>query len=1273
MAEEQPDPASVHTRADLARELTALRTAAGLSVRELARRVDAPAATLGGYFAGSHLPRASQLQRYRAILTECGVEDAEDLEQWRRALDRARFSSDGRAAKADAPYRGLKPFAEADTELFFGRAAATAELLDRLRALRDDPGPSAGVLVLVGPSGSGKSSLLGAGVVPAVRQGALDGPGRSWDCVLTTPGPAGALLDRRPARDEQPLLLVVDQFEELLADSTEPEARAAFLEGLACHERAATLVVLGLRADYYGAAATEPVLLAALRHAQVLLGPMTEAEVREAIAQPARAVGTTVEDSLVDLLLADLAPGSPAGLAHGAGALPLLSHALLVTWQRAERNQLTVADYRAVGGLRGAVLQSAEGLYRSLSPAEQEVARRIFARLVRIEGDGPLTRRRVLHRELDAVEEQTDPPGAVDRVLERFFAARLLTADAGAVYVSHEALLGAWPRLAGWIDADRDGLRLHHRLSDAVHAWDSAGRDESHLWRGTSLETVAEWAATEGHEKELNRTERDFLRAALAHRDIQRRAARRGTRRIQQLLALVATLALVASVLAAYAFDARSSANRARDAALSRQVAIEAQQLRGTEPALAAQLALAAYRIAPTVQAHSTLIEATGAEMPFRLLGPTGPEFLASADHGRLLAVARSAADSVELYSLHGGRPTPRSRLTVGPPSQQDFAVALSPDGRLLAAGDTAGKVVLWNVADPRHPSKLATLGGFSSTVYSVAFGPGGRQLAAADNDGTIGQWDLSDPSRPVAEPTLDVPGAPPMKTVAYSPDGRLAAAAGGAGTLVTWTPGLANLRVVPGAGTATLEAVAFSPDGSTLATGGDDHNVRLWTVRSSGRLQVAGPPFSPGPTFVMCLAFSPDGSRLAACSDGSVVVYDTRTWTTETSLPVPNPPTAALFSPGGSTLTTADAGGVTRRWRLPPPATEQLGGSAFFVQYTPTGKRLMAVTQGTGGDVSFWDVAAPLRPKELATVHMPTGFGPVAGTGTLAPGGHLLAVANARAEIQLVDVTDLRHPRPIGPLLHGNHPYVEQIAFSPNGKVLAAGDDSGQVRLWDVADPARPRALPTLKGTKGKILGMSISHDGRLLAAATTGGKVLLYDIADPARSRLLATLGGFSSYAYDTAFTHHDRTLVAGSADGTLRLWTLADPARPALQSRILSGLTGDIYQIAVSPDGRTLAVSTTEHQVGLWNIADPARPTALATLTTGKGAVFAVTFDPRRPVLAATGDQQTLYLWDYSVTDAAKLVCADTGHAITRTEWSEYVPGLPYDPPCAHRSPA
>ncbi|MGH9089731.1 MAG: hypothetical protein ACRDYZ_16760 [Acidimicrobiales bacterium] len=770
------------------------------------------------------------------------------------------------------------------------------------------------------------------------------------------------------------------------------------------------------------------------------------------------------------------------------------------------------------------------------------------------------------------------------------------------------------------------------------------------------------------HDEALNRTERDFLEAAIAHREAQRQAARRRTRRMQQLLGAAIAMALVASLLAAYAFSARAAANQARNQALSRQVAIEAQQLRTNEPSLAAQLALAAYHIAPTAQARSALLEASGGEIPTRLLGPVGPAFLATGDAGHTLAVAQSADDSVQLYSVTGGSVHRRARVVVGPRSAQDFAVALSPNGRLLAAGDTTGRVVLWRVADPSHPTKLAALGGFASTVYSVAFGPDGHQLAAADNDGTVGQWDVSHPARPRPEPTVHAPGAAAMKAVAYSPSGNLAAAGGATGTLITWAPGQADPTAAPGAGTATLESVAFSPGGAMLATGGDDNDIRLWTVSGTGHLQVARPPLSPGAAFVTCVAFSPDGTTLAACWESSVVLYDTKTWEQVASLSVSKPATGAVFSPDGTTVTTADAGGVTRRWHLPPPSSYEVPGEAFFVQYTSKGTMLTATTQGPTGDVTFFDDRDPLHLRKLAALTMPASFGPVAGAATLGPRGHLVAVANTTAQVQLVDVSDLQHPRLVGSPLHGNRPYIEQLAFTPDGKVLAAGDDSGQVRLWDVANPSHPRALPTLHATKGKILGLAISHDGRLLATCSTDRKVRLFDISDPAHPRRLATLGGFASYAYDPAFTPNNRTLVAGSAGGVLRLWDLTDPAHPQPAARVLSGLTGDIYQIAVGTSGHTLAVATTDHSVGLWDIADPTQPQHLATLDTATGALFAVAFDPRRHTLAASGNDGVLYLWDYRAADAARLVCAQAGHPITRAEWREYVQGAPYSPPCS-----
>ncbi|MGH2873695.1 MAG: helix-turn-helix domain-containing protein, partial [Solirubrobacteraceae bacterium] len=865
-------PERIETRADLARALTALRAGSGLTVRELARRLDTPPATVGDYVSGRHLPSPAALDLFRGLLRECGVAE-EEFEGWVDAVTRLRVTSDGRVGRAATPYRGLEPFRTEDAELFFGREAATDEVLARLRALGghgggaalraagegDGPGVDGGwigteshapeldavrMLLVVGPSGSGKSSLLRAGVVSRVLSGALGGDGVVWSTAVITPGdaPAEALRECLSGMIGPRRLVVVDQFEELF--SAPSDQRLRFLAALALLRPPETLLVAALRADFYEAAVREPLLLGALRDAQVLVGPMTEQEVRRAIVEPARQVGVRVADGLVDLLLADLSPGSPTGFAHEAGALPLLSHALLATWGRAQRNELTVSEYRVAGGLRGAVAQSAEDLYEALGPPERELARRIFCRLVRVGDDVPYTRRRVARHELaqldapdrDRTSERED--GNPD-VLQRFIAARLVTADAETVEISHEALLSAWPRLAEWLDRDRTGLRLRHQLTDAANAWAAGGRDQSLLLRGSRLQVIAEWADEPAQREELNHSERDCLDASLALAEAERRAARLRTRRMQQLLGAVAALGLAAVALAIVAFSARHSADRARDQAvvardqaltardqalaarnqaLSRQVAIEASDLEPSDSALAMQLALAAYRISPTTQATSTLLDASATEMPTRLLGPIGPTSIALSANGRELAVAYANADEVKLYSLSRTGPTPLAAVFTGDAPTQLFAVALDSDGGLLAAGGTGKQVLLWSLGTLSHPVRIATLRGLGGTVYGLAFGRGDDQLAAADSDGTVRRWSLAEPSHPVAQSALVAPGRPSLQALAYSPDGHSLAAAGANGALAVWRAGgdsrpLAMLT----AGATTLTSVAYSPHGDTL------------------------------------------------------------------------------------------------------------------------------------------------------------------------------------------------------------------------------------------------------------------------------------------------------------------------------------------------------------------------------------------------------------------------------------------------------------------------
>lgn len=447
------DLAEVSTVGEFARRLTRLREEAGLTVRDVAAAVDVPSSTIGGYFGGRHLPPARQLDLLPRMLAVCGIRDPDVVALWVAALARVRRAPGRRYREETAPYRGLASFQEADTEWFFGREDLTERLVAMLGKCYAAGG---GLLVVVGPSGSGKSSLLRAGLLAALREGRVDVEGSSrWPHILFTPGShpmtelaaqlsttgqdtdetrralsaqlgEGTGLLRLAARvanpdpltePKVPLLLVVDQFEEVFTSCTDPQERDAFLAVMAAAGEAdpegrprdatlgtgaAAVVVIGLRADFYAQALQHPQLTDALQDAQLVVGPMTKEQVCRAITEPARKARLELDQGLLELLVRDLAPiglRNPMG-AHDAGALPMLSHALLVTWKRSLPGRLTVAGYRDSGGIEGAVAATAEAAFRVLEPRQQELTRRLFLRMVHIGEGSADTRRRVPRDEL---------------------------------------------------------------------------------------------------------------------------------------------------------------------------------------------------------------------------------------------------------------------------------------------------------------------------------------------------------------------------------------------------------------------------------------------------------------------------------------------------------------------------------------------------------------------------------------------------------------------------------------------------------------------------------------------------------------------------------------------------------------------------------------------------------------------------------------------------------------------------------------------------------
>jgi len=1336
-----PDPGRVDTREDFARELTLLRERVGLTVRDVAKAARVPDSTVGGYFGGRHLPPLKSPDLLRNILEVCGVRNPAVLEEWLAALSRVRHAPGKRPAGAPVPYRGLASFQPDDADWFYGRQ----KLIDVVVGHLSHQYLSGGVLIAVGPSGSGKSSLLRAGMIPALRSGVLDVPGSAaWPVALLTPGarpvhelaaqiaaltardaaPLTATLLSSPAcsgevirqatgmeessigaqgsdarQDRRRLVVVVDQFEEVFTTCSDEPERRAFIAALCaaaeqdtehhgCHitgsrgTEPAALVVLGLRADFYPHALRYPDLVPALQDRQVLVGPMTETELRCAIVEPARKARFDIEDGLVEVLLRDLAPApgdvesvESGAAAHGAGSLPLLSHALLTTWERARGGRLTVADYRDGGGIQGAVASTAEQVFDELTSTQRDLARQIFIRLVHVADDTADTRRRVSRSEFLLSDDDAQ------RVLDLFIERRLVTAETDDVEIAHEALLSAWPRLRGWIDADRGGVRIQRQLSSAAAIWRDSDRDPNVLYRGVRLATASDWAADPAHHAGLNLLEREFLEASLKYQIAEERAVRRRTRRLQRLVAALAALSLVVGFLAVFAFRQKVAANYQRNLAISRQVAIDANQLRSTDIALAMQLSLVAYRIAPTPEAGSSLLDSYATPAVTRILGPPGVmQTVAFTPDGTTMAAAGENS-TIRLWSLaHPGRPVPLDRPLTGD-TNSVFALAFSPDGKTLASGSEDKTVRLWNVTNPKKTVPWCPpLKGAANTVYSVAFSPDGKTLAAGSADGTVRLWNITDPRHPVVVGgPLAWPHSGYVQSVSFSPDGHLLAAgsAGNAGkpggSVRLWDVMDPShpLRVGPPltGPTGAVFSVAFSPDSLTLAAGSAgnaDDKVHLWNVADPRHPSSDGPPLTGPVSWINSVAFSPDGRSLAAgSSDSDVWIWNLATRHVTMTLPHPAPVTTVMFLHNSDTLATSGADGVARIWRVPGPVMSGEAGLFFTAVFSRDHVMAVASEDNTA---RLWNVANPRQPVPLGPVLTNASRSREgSGSAALSPDGHTLVVGAGNGTCQVWDVRNPANPVAVAQL-RGPDKVIESIAFSPSGRLLAISSDDKTVRLWDMAHPDHPARLATLTGPTNYVYSPAFSPNGRILAVGSADKLIYLWNITDPRRPVPLGRpLAGPRSYVYSVAFSPDGRTLAAGGADGDVRLWNVTDPSRPAPLGPPLTGPTNYVYSVAFSPDGRTLAATAGDGSIWLWTMTSLRQPSLLATLTGPAGAVFTGSFGTTGDILATGGSDNLVRLWNTSTDQVAAYICATAGDRITRSEWRKYIPGLPYDPPC------
>ncbi|MGC9497717.1 WD40 repeat domain-containing protein [Streptomyces sp. WG7] len=1242
-----------------AAELRALRESVGRpTYRTMAEKVPFSVTALSQAAAGRQLPTLAVTLAYVDV---CGGDPREWERRWREAsAEAAALAAADEGARP--PYRGLTRYEPDDAALFFGRDRLVDRLADLTRRHR--------FTAVFGPSGSGKSSLLRAGLIPRLRApgDGPDAPAAPAAVRILTPGPdpsrthAGRLT---PVPDtDADTWLIVDQFEELYTLCADPDERNAFVDRLlaATAPGSSLRVVIAVRADFLGRCAEHPGLTAASQDATLLVGPMCREELREAVVRPAAAAGLVVERALTARLLDEVE--------NAPGGLPLMSHALLETWRHRTGRTLTESAYEAAGQLRGAVVRTAEEAYGELTAPQADLARRVLLRLV-APGDGtPDTRRPAEHAELDL----GDPDGT-RAVLDRLVRARLLTLDDGTVELAHEALITAWPRLRGWIDAERDRLRVHRALSEAARTWLTLGRESAALYAGSRLSAAHDAFPRDHRRAELTPVEREFLAASLGRR-------RRAVRLRRGLSAALALLVLVASGTAVVALRARAAAQAERDDAVFGRITAEADRLRGTNTALTARLDVAALGMRSTPELRTRLTTDAGRVLSTRLPGHEGVgSAVAFAPDGETLA-SGGHDGTVRLWDTAGpgaagaGEPLGEPLRITGAPVG---AVAYSPDGALLVAAGHGGAVRLWDARERERPRPVGRplVSHDGETVVAVAFAPDGGTLATAGDDGTVRLWDVGDPAgpAPLGEPARA--DARSVRDVAFAPDGRTLATAGYTGTVRLWRlAGDDGMRPLGEPGRAHEEAVwsvAFSPDGRTLATAGYDDTVRLWEVSAPGGPTPLGDPLTTHTAAVWAVAFSPDGHTLATAGhDDTVVLWNVANPAYPQQIGEPlTGHTEGLwdlaFAPDGRTLATTGADRGVRVWHLPENVLTDFTNPLTSVAYGRNG-RLFAAASTDDALVRLWDVRRPGRPRPLPR-HLTGHEAPVL-TVAFAPDGRTVAAGAEDGTVRLWDVSAPTHPTPVGTLPDAHPGGVLTVAFAPDGRTLATGGADGRVRLWDVRDrdDVRPVGEPLTAHTDW-ITSVAFAPDGRTLATGSQDRTARLWDVSDPDRARPAGEpLTAHGDWVNSVAFSPDGDTLATGGRDRTVRLWDVTAPGRARPLGEELTGHRGGVTSVAFTPDGRTLASGGEDHAVRLWNVADPARAEPFGHELTGHlETVTSVAFSPDGDTLASASHDLTARLWTLDTARTVRHICARTGGDLTPATWHELLPRLAFRRTC------